>query len=60
MKIEYFETTIQKVLDYFINGLANAVYKCEPFVDSRTGKIILKLYLIEEGDANEEGRNKSS
>lgn len=51
MGIEYYETTIQSVVDYFIKGFKGTgrnIHHREPFIDSSTGKIILRLFVDKE------------
>ena len=50
-EIQYYEVSIKRVLDYFVEGFrdsSNKVQRYEPFVDTAKGKIILRLFVEKE------------
>ena len=51
MKIEYHETTLDQVLDYYIKGFAfkkgQVLWRHDSWHDP-SGRVILKLYITEE------------
>ena len=50
-EIQYYEVSIKRVLDYFVEGFrdsSNKVQRYEPFVETAKGKIILRLFVEKE------------
>lgn len=51
IKIEYYETSIDSIIRYYVEGFTTKkILNYESNIDSRTGKVILKLLITDNLD----------